>query len=102
MLTEVDEMAERKLSAEAQMFIVRAVAQFETPTAIVEQVRRHFAVSISRQNVERYHPHRAAGRSLSPHLREEFDRTRSSFIERVADVGISHRVVRLRNLERLA
>ncbi len=69
---------------------------------VVKAVKAEFAETVSPQQVEAYNPERRAGQGLSEQYRELFRVTREQFLENAAAIGISHRVTRLRALQRLA
>lgn len=90
------------LADEVKTFIVQALACFDPPSAVVRAVKAEFGETVSPQQVEAYNPERRAGRNLSEEFREVFRVTRERFLEDTAGIGISHRVTRLRTLQRLA
>ena len=89
------------LPDEARTFIVQALACWDTPSEVVKAVRETFGLTVSRQAVEAYDPTKRAGAALAPAHRALFETTRAAFLTDMATIGISHRVVRLRALERL-
>lgn len=91
-----------KLSIEAQTFIVQALACFDTPSVVAEAVKKEFGFVVSRQNVEAYDPNKVAARKMAPRWRDLFAETRKTFVEDTSEIGISHRAVRLRALQRMA
>lgn len=95
-------MAQAKLNNEIRTFIVQAVACFDSPSTVVKAVREEFRVEIAKQSVEAYDPTKRAGRDLAAKWRTIFDETRAAFLEDTARIGISHRAVRLRALQRMA
>lgn len=90
------------LTDEVKTFIVQALACFDPPSAVVKAVKAEFGETVSPQQVEGYNPERRAGQGLSEGYREIFRATREQFLEDTASIGISHRVTRLRTLQRLA
>lgn len=90
------------LSDEVKTFIVQQLACFDPPSVVVKAVKAEFGETVSPQQVESYNPERRAGQNLGEHLRELFRTTREAFLEDTASIGISHRVTRLRTLQRLA
>lgn len=90
------------LSDEVKTFIVQQLACFDPPSVVVKAVKAEFNETVSPQQVESYNPERRAGQNLGEHLRELFRTTRAAFLEDAASIGISHRVTRLRALQRLA
>lgn len=95
-------MARTKLSDEVKGFIVQCLACFDPPSAVVKAVKSEFEVDISPQQAETYDPTKRAGRALSPKWRAIFEATRAEFISDTSRIGISHRAVRLRALQRMA
>ena len=65
-------------------------------------MRETFGLAVSRQAVEAYDPTKRAGVALAPVHRAMFEATRAAFLADSAAIGISHRAVRLRTLQRLA
>lgn len=90
------------LSDELKTFIVQQLACFDPPSVVVKAVKAEFGETVTPQQVEAYNPERRAGQGLGEHLRELFKATRDAFLEDAASIGISHRVTRLRTLQRLA
>lgn len=95
-------MAQNLLPDEVKTFIVQQLACFDPPSAVVKSVKEDFDLVVTPQQVEGYDPTKRAGRSLSEQYRAIFDETRSEFLSDTARIGISHRAVRLRTLQRLA
>ena len=95
-------MSERtELPDEAKAFIIQALACWETPSEVAKAVRDAFGLTVSRQAVQAYNPTKRQGAALAPAHRAMFEATRAAFLQRTAEIGISHRAVRLRTLERL-
>lgn len=90
------------LSDEVKTFIVQQLACFDPPSVVVKAVKAEFNETVSPQQVESYNPERRAGQNLGEQFRELFRVTREQFLEDTASIGISHRVSRLRTLQRLA
>lgn len=95
-------MAKGKLTDEVRTFVVQALACFDTPSMVAAAVKKEFGADVSKQTVEAYDPTKRAGRNLSTKWAAMFEATRKSFLEDTAKVGISHRAVRLRALQRMA
>jgi hypothetical protein len=91
-----------KLSREIQTFVVQSVAAFDEPSVVAEAIKEEFGIAITRQAIEAYDPTKFAGRDLAERWRELFWATREAFLADTARIGISHRTVRLRALQRLA
>lgn len=90
------------LSDELKTFIVQQLACFDPPSVVVKAVKAEFGEVVTPQQVEAYNPERRAGQGLSEQFRELFRVTREQFLDNAASIGISHRVTRLRALQRLA
>ena len=93
---------EPKLTEPARTFAVQALACFDPPSVVVGAIRKEFGLTITPQSCEAYDPTKRAGRNLAKRWVELFHTTRSTFLESQAEIGISHRVVRLRALQRMA
>src|ERR1700744_6045323 len=82
--------------------IVMCCAQYDSPSEVARRVHEEFGVVVTRQQIQRYDPSHAAGRTLSTELRTLFDSTRHAFLEEIEVVPASHRAVRIRRLDALA
>jgi hypothetical protein len=89
-----------KLSAAAKTFVVQQLAMFESPAVVRRDLKADFGVEISDNAVRGYDPTGPKGRQLSPRWRMLFEETRKAFLDDVAQIGIAHKAVRLRRLER--
>ena len=96
-------MARTKLTEEATAFIVRSAAQFESPKDIIVAVKEIYGIQIVRQDVERCDPSSPGGktRNLAKKWRELFTQSRAEALDALADVDLSHKVVRMRELSKL-
>ncbi|MQX24404.1 DUF2280 domain-containing protein [Sinorhizobium meliloti] len=95
-------MAKGKLKDGVKTFIVQSLACFDTPSVVVEAVRKEFGETITRQSVEGYDPTKKPGSNLAEKWRLLFEETRKTFLEDTATIAIGHRAVRLRALQRMA
>ncbi|ETA72325.1 MULTISPECIES: DUF2280 domain-containing protein [Mesorhizobium] len=95
-------MAKAKLNDEVKTFIVQALACFDSPSTVAASVKRELGIDVSRQLVESHDPNKKAASGLAPKWRVLFEETRKAFLEDTASIGISHRAVRLRALQRMA
>ena len=95
-------MANSRLTNEQKTFAVQALACFDSPGTVAKALREEYGVTISPQSVERYDPNKRAGRGLADKWRAIFEETRKAFLEDTSQIGISHRAVRLRTLQRMA
>lgn len=83
-----------------KVFVTQALACFDTISRVAKAVREEFGVEVSPQQCERYDPTKRAGATLSKKYRTIFERTRAEFLNDTSRIGVSHRAVRLRALER--
>lgn len=90
-----------KLDEQQKVFIVQALACFDTPSQIARAFKEEFGFDIERQQVQQYNPERAAYRGMAKKLIALFTRTRKKFLEDVSDVPISQQAYRLRSLQRM-
>lgn len=93
---------EGKLTDEAKTFVVQQLAMYDPPEMVARAVKDEFGITISRQGVHCYDPTKYAGRQLPKKWKDLFETTRRVHLETTAEVGISHRAVRLRRLDRMA
>ncbi|USW94182.1 DUF2280 domain-containing protein [Pseudomonas proteolytica] len=90
------------LKHEVKSFIVQALACFDTPSQVVEQVKQEFSIEISRQLCESHDPTKRAGVNLAARWVTLFHDTRKRFREETAEIPIANRAFRLRALNRMA
>ena len=90
------------LKNEVKGFIVQALACFDTPSQVVEQVKQEFGIEISRQLCESHDPTKRAGVNLAVKWVTLFHDTRKRFREETAEIPIANRAFRLRGLGRMA
>jgi hypothetical protein len=88
------------LSDEIKAFIVRGLARYETPTRIATSVKVHFGIEIDRRQVFAYDP--AGSRPPAQRWIDLHAATRAKFLQAMAEVGITQKLVRLRMLDRYA
>jgi hypothetical protein len=66
---------------------------------VAEAVKANFDIEISRQHVYAYDP--KSSQSMAPRWKELHAATRRVFLSEIAEIGVAHRAVRLRVLDRL-
>lgn len=88
------------LTDEIKEFIVKRLACFETPSRVVDAVKVNFGIEVTRQRVYIYDPR--CSKPPARRWRDLHAMTRAKFLRDVAEVGISHKVIRLQMLDRLA
>jgi hypothetical protein len=86
------------LTDEIKEFIVKGLACYDTPTYLVDAVRVNFGIEVTRQQIYEYDPRRGT----SQRWRDLFAATRASFLREAGEIGITHKLMRLRMLDRLA
>jgi hypothetical protein len=89
------------LKGEVKAFIVQSLACFDTPSQVVELVKKEFGLSITRQQVESHDPTKANGRGLAQRWVELFHETRKRFQTELSDIPIANKAYRLRALDRM-
>jgi hypothetical protein len=89
------------LKDDVKLFIVRALACFDSPTEVCRQVKDEFGLEVTKQQVSLYHPERRVGRDLSEKWRTIFAETRKNFLEDVSTIPIASQAFRLRALNRM-
>lgn len=80
--------------------IVQALACFDTPSQVAREVNAEYGLSVSPQQCETYDPTKRNGARLSKKFCELFEATRAAFLNDTSRIGIAHRAVRLRKLDR--
>ncbi len=89
------------LSDVVKLRIVQALACFDTPSQAAKDVKAEFGLDVSPQQCEAYDPNKRSGNRLSDKYRQIFAETRKTFLEDTSLIGVSHRAVRLRTLQRM-
>lgn len=87
------------LSDEMKEFIVRGLARYQSPSDVADAVRETFGIAISRQQVHRYDPD--CVQPPAQRWRDLHAATRQAFLNEVAVIGVAHKAVRLRLLDRM-
>lgn len=90
------------LKNEVKIFIVQALACFDTPSQVAEAVKNEFGVVLTRQQVESHDPTKACSKGLAVKWQTLFNDTRTRFREETAEIPIANRAFRLRGLGRMA
>jgi hypothetical protein len=92
----------KELPDAVKVFIVQRLACWDTPSQVSASVKDEFGIDLPRQNIHVYDPTVKAGANLSLKLRTLFEETRETFTTETASIGIAHKSVRLRALDRMA
>jgi len=90
------------LKGEVKAFIVQSLACFDTPSQVVEAVKKEFGLTIARQQVESHDPTKANGKGLAQKWVDMFHATRDRFQNEISDIPIANKAYRLRTLDRMA
>lgn len=90
------------LKGEVKAFIVQSLACFDTPSVVVDSVKKEFGIVVSRQQVESHDPTKVNGRGLAQKWVDMFNATRERFQTELADIPIANKAFRLRALDRMA
>jgi len=90
------------LKGEVKAFIVQSLACFDTPSQVVEAVKKEFGLTITRQQVESHDPTKANGKGLAQKWVDMFNVTRDRFQNEISDIPIANKAYRLRALDRMA
>jgi len=90
------------LKGEVKAFIVQSLACFDTPSQVVESVKKEFGLAIPRQQVESHDPTKANGKGLAQKWVDMFNVTRERFQSEISDIPIANKAYRLRVLDRMA
>lgn len=88
------------LTEDLKLFIVQALACYDSPSTVAAAVKDQFGVIVSRQQVESYDHTKASSKGVAKKLVALFDETRERFLEGVATVPVAKKVYRLRVLQR--
>ncbi len=91
-----------RLKKHEKVFIVRALAQFMTPTQVVEDIKVKLGVDVSPQQVETYDPTKVAGADLSQEFVDLFHEARKQYIAQpIYNIEAANDIVQLRVLSAL-
>ncbi len=90
------------LRGEVKAFIVQSLACFDTPSMVVDAVKKEFGIAISSQQVESHDPTKVNGKGLAKKWVDMFTAARERFQIEIADIPIANKAYRLRTLDRMA
>ena len=89
----------RSLPGIVKVQILHGLGGFNTPSEVVDDIKRQHGLQLSRQSVERYDPTKAAGSTLSAGLKSVFWEARHRALADLQCIPIAHRAWRLRKLD---
>ncbi len=90
-----------RLKYEVKLYIVRALACFDTPTEVQKSIKENFGITTSLQNITAYDPTNRMGKDLSKDLVSEFHATRKLFKENLDSIPIANKVYRLQKMQNI-
>jgi hypothetical protein len=90
------------LSEDIKVYIVTALACFDSTRQVVVDVKEKFGVAVTHQQVSAYDPATINGKRLSKPLKTLFASTREQFLKDAGKIPIAQSSVRLRMLDRNA
>lgn len=91
-----------KLKKAEQLYIVRSLAQFMTPTEVVKAIKEKFNIDVSPQQVEAYDPTKVAGRDLRQEYKDAFTLTREEYLKQpIHNISGANDIVQLKILSDL-
>lgn len=83
-------------------FIVKGLATYMTPSEVAEAVNQEFGITITRQQVAKYDPYKAAGINLAQKWKDLFKQFRDDFNNDIQAIPIANKAYRLNMLDRMA
>lgn len=91
-----------KLRKAEQLFIIRSLAQFMTPTEVVNDIKEKLSIDVSPQQVEAYDPTKVAGKDLREEFKDEFYKTREDYLKQpINNISGANDIVQLQILSDL-
>jgi hypothetical protein len=88
------------LKDEVKMFITQALACYDSPTYVAEQLAEEYDLILESNQIRRYDPTKGAGKDLGKKYKDIFEATRKAFLEDIDKIPIASRSFRLRSLQR--
>lgn len=90
-----------RITKKVKLFIVRMLAEFETPTQASKSVKEVFNFDVTPQQCEAYDPTKRTGQDLSQELRDKFFEYRRQANEELEAIPIANKRYRLQLLQDL-
>ncbi|WP_336143325.1 DUF2280 domain-containing protein [Acinetobacter sp. 102] len=90
-----------RITKKVKLFIVRMLAEFETPTSTSKSVKDVFNVEVSPQQCELYDPTKRMGQDLGQELRDKFFEYRRIANQELEAIPIANKRYRLQLLQQL-
>jgi hypothetical protein len=89
-------VAERKLTKQAQIFVVQQLAMFERPSIVQAALKETFGVEVALPAILHYD---LSNPELESKWRELFDETRDKFLADTSAIPIANKAFRLKELD---
>lgn len=90
-----------RITKKVKLFIVRMLAEFETPTQTSRSVKEVFSIDVTPQQCEAYDPTKRIGQDLSQELRDKFFEYRRIANQELEAIPIANMRYRLQILQGL-
>ena len=90
-----------RITKKVKLFIVRMLAEFETPTQTSRSVKEVFSIDVTPQQCEAYDPTKRIGQDLSQELRDKFFEYRRMANQELEAIPIANMRYRLQLLQGL-
>ncbi|RGD93948.1 DUF2280 domain-containing protein [Acinetobacter sp. SWAC57] len=90
-----------RITKKVKLFIVRMLAEFESPTRASKTVKEIFNLDVTPQQCEAYDPTKRTGQDLSQELRDKFFEYRRKANEELEAIPIANKRYRLQLLQGL-
>lgn len=90
-----------RITKKVKLFIVRMLAEFETPTQTSKSVKEIFNIDVSPQQCELYDPTKRMGQDLGQELRDKFFEYRRLANDELEAIPIANKRYRLQLLQGL-
>ena len=91
-----------RLRKAEQLFIIRSLAQFMTPTEVVNDIKEKMNVVVTPQQVEVYDPTKVAGKDLRQEFKDEFTKAREEYLKQpIHNISGANDIVQLQILSDL-
>ncbi len=90
-----------RITKKVKLFIVRMLAEFETPTQTSKTVKDIFKVDVTPQQCEAYDPTKRTGQDLSQELRDKFFEYRRQANEELEAIPVANKRYRLQKIQDL-
>lgn len=94
------------LTNDMQVYIIRCLASYMTPTETAEAVKEEFedeiketGIKITRQQVARYDPYKAAGKDLKKEFVDLFNESRENFKNDLEAIPLANKAYRIATLQ---